>query len=41
MYVHGFGTHNDHYVEPAEVDYAPVPPPKPHIPPPPVYKKRK
>ena len=45
MYVHGFGTHNDHYAEPSPVDYAPAPPhhlaPKPAPPPPPVYKKPK
>ena len=43
MYVHGFGTHNDHYVEPA-IDYtAPQPPhhlaPKPAPAPPPVYQR--
>ena len=27
MYVHGFGTHNDNYAEPAPVDYAPEPSP--------------
>ena len=45
MYVHGFGTHNDNYAEPAPIDYAPAPAPyvapKLAPAPPPVYKKHK